>query len=327
MVTRRRVVFALGAGALAPLASFAQQQTSKVFRIGFLGATAASDSGWRVDALRAGLRDLGYVEGKNVVVEYRWSEGNNDRLPEIAAELVRLKVDVIITHGTPGTRAAKQATTTIPIVMALSGDAVANGLITSLARPGGNITGTTFLDPELSAKRLELLKDLNPRINRVAVLVNSRNPGIVPTLRVMEVTAAHLKMKLEKFEVQSPDEIAGAIAAMAKRRVDAVWIHQDTLLQAHVNEISSLAAKQRLPSIGWKEFAEAGGLIGYGANNPELFRRAAYFVDKILKGAKPGDIPVEQPTRFELIINLKTAKALKIKLPEMLVQRADRVIE
>ncbi len=327
MITRRRIIVALGAGALAPLASFAQQQSAKVYRIGFLGPSTGAGTATRMEAMRAGLRELGYQEGRNVVYEYRWADNNNERLPELAAELVRLKVDVLMTGGTPGTRAAKQATTTIPIVMVHSGDAVAMGLIASLARPGGNITGTTFFDPELSAKRLELLKEIMPRIRRVAVLMNPRNPVIAPILRAMGATAEYLKLKLEKFEVQRPGELAGAIAAMAKSRVDAVAITQDALLTENAKVISDLAVKQRLPAIGYTELAEAGGLIGYGVNVLELYRRSAYFVDRILKGAKPGDIPVEHPTRFELVINLKTAKALGIKIPQSLLQRADKVIE
>ena len=328
MITRRRLVIALGAGALAaPLASFAQQQPAKVARIGFLGAGYAIGQMAPVEALRASLRDLGYVEGKNIFIEYRWADGKYDRLPDLAAELVRLKVDVLVTYGTPGTRAAKQATTTIPIVMATSGDAVAVGLVASLARPDGNVTGLTFFDPELSAKRLELLKEAMPRLTRVAVLLNPDNPAKGPSLQAMGITAKSLKVGLQQFDVRGPNEFERAFSAMAKGRVNAVWIHQDPMLYANIKVIANLAAKQRLPSIGFPEFAEAGGLIGYGVNFLELYRRAAVFVDKILKGAKPGDLPVERPTKFELVINLKTAKALGIKIPQTLLQRADKVIE
>ena len=329
MITRRKLLIAVGAGALAaPLVSFAQQQPGKVYRVGILHA--ASDSSYasqQVEALRAGLRDLGYVEGKNIVIEYRWAEGKYDRLPELAAELVRLKVDVLVTHGTPGTRAAKQTTTTTPIVSASSGDAVATGLVASLARPGGNITGSTFFVPELMAKRLELLKEAMPRTRRVAALVNRDDPSTVPVFKAMEITARSLKIELQKFEVRGPNEFDSAFSAMAKSRVDGVVVQEDSMLTTNARSIADLAAKQRISSAGFPAFAEAGGLIGYGVNTVELFRRAAYFVDKILKGAKPGDIPVERPTKFELVINMKTAKALGIKLPTAILLRPDRVIE
>ncbi len=315
---RRNLLMALGAGALAaPLASFAQQQPAKVARIGFLGSGSASGYASLVDALRAGLRDI----------EFRWAEGKYDRLPDLAAELVRLKVDVLVTQGTPAALAAKRATTTIPIVMAVSGDAVATGLVASLARPGGNITGSTLFNPELAAKRLELLKEAMPRITRVAVLVNPDNPARGPDFQLIKITARSLKVEIEPFEVRGPNEFESAFAAMAKRRVDAVTINQDGMLNANSRAIADLAAKQRLPSAGFKEFAEAGGLIGYGVNRPEMFRRAAYFVDRILKGAKPGDMPVERPTKFELVVNMKTAKALGIKIPQTILLRADKVIE
>jgi len=327
MLTRRRVVIGLGATAFAPLASFAQQQVSKVYRIGFLGAGSASGWAPQVDALREGLRDLGYVEGRNIVIEYRWAEGRYERLPELAAELVRLKVDVLVTYGTPGIRAAKQATTTIPIVMATSGDAVATGLVASLARPGGNITGSTFFDPELSAKRLELLKAAMPQTTRVAILLNPANPQTGVSLQSMEGTSKSLKLVLQRFDVQSPNEFEAAFSAMAKNNVDAVWIQQDPVFVENAKAVASLAEKQRLPAIGFAGFAEAGGLIEYGVNFPKLFRRSAHFVDKILKGAKPQNIPVERPTGFDLAINLKTAKALGIKIPNSILQQATKVIE
>jgi len=328
MTTRRELLIALGAGALAaPLTSFAQQK-GKVWRIGFLGAATASGLADRVEALRAGLRDLGYVEGKNIVIEYRWAEEKYERLPELAAELVRLKVEVIVTGGSPGILAAKSATTTIPIVMASSGDVITLGLVASLARPGGNVTGMTGFGPEATAKRLELLRDAFPRTRQVAVLLNPDNPvGIGPTIRAMEATAKSLKLELHQFGVRGPGEFGSAFAAMAKRRVDAVVITDDGVLTANFGAIAKLAAKMRLPSIGLPEFAEAGGLMAYGANRRELFRRAAYFVDRILKGAKPADLPVEQATRFETVVNLKTAKALGITIPQSFLLRTDRVIE
>ena len=326
MRNRRKLLVAIGAGALAaPLALFAQQP-AKVYRIGFLGAASASGSAKWVEAFRAGLRDLGYLEGKNIAIEFRWAEGKYERLPELASDLVRLKIDVLVTHGV-ATPAAKQATTTIPIVMANAADAVALGFVASLARPGGNITGSTSFNPELSAKRLELLKEALPRMTQVAALFNPDNPTTVLALQAMEITAKTLKIKLQKFEARGPNEFESVFAAMAKQRVDAFTVPVDAMFSANARAIANLAAQKRLPSIGNDAFAETGGMIGYGVNAPELFRRAAYFVDKILKGAKPGDIPVERPIRFELVINLKTAKAIGIKIPPTLVQRADKVIE
>jgi putative ABC transport system substrate-binding protein len=311
----------------APLAAFPQQK-GKVWRIGFLGSTSASGIASWVEALRVGLRDLGYVEGKNLAIEFRWAEGEYERLPELAAELVRLKVDVIVTHTGPGIRAAKAATTTIPIVMGTSGDPVGMGLIASLARPGGNITGMAGFSPEATVKRLELLKDALPRTRHVALLWNSDNPdSIKRNLPGMEVAAASLKLELHQFEAQGPGEFDSAFAAMAKKRVDAVVMGEDAVLIGNAGAIAKLAARMRLPLVGPIEFAQAGGLLAYGANRRELFRRAATFVDKILKGAKPGDLPVEQATRFETVVNLKTARALGITIPPSLLLRVDRVIE
>ena len=328
MNNRRKLIVALGAGALAaPLGSLAQQK-GKVWRIGFLGAATASGSARRVEALRAGLRDLGYVEGKNIVIDFRWAEGNYERLPQLAAELVRLKVDVLVTAGTPSILAAKSATTTIPIVMASGGDPVATGLVTSLARPGGNVTGMAGFSPELMVKRLELLKDVFPRARQVAVLFNPDNPSHIKiSLPVMDAAAKSLKLELHQFGARGPSEFESAFAAMAKRRVDAVVTSQDSMLTDNAGAIANLAAKMRLPSVGFPEFAEAGGLMAYGVNRVEFFRRAAYFVDRILKGARPGDLPVEQATRFETVLNLKSAKALGLQFPQAVLARADRVIE
>jgi len=304
------------------LAAEAQPAGGKVYRIGFLGP----GSGLPVPFL-TGLRDFGYVEGQNILIEYRWAEGKYERLPDLAAELVRLKVDVLVTGGTAGVRAAKQATTTIPIVMTTSGDAVSSGLVASLARPGGNVTGSTFFVPELMAKRLELLKEAMPRTARVAVLVNADDPSHVPVLKAMESTARSLKIEIQKFAVRRPSEIESAFTAMAKRRVDAVVVQEDNLLTTNARVIAGSAVKNQLALAGQPTFAEAGGQIGYGVNQQALARRAAYFVDKILKGAKPADLPVEQPTKFELVINLKTAKALGLTIPQTLLLRADQVIE
>jgi putative ABC transport system substrate-binding protein len=281
-----------------------------------------------VEALRVGLRDLGYIEGRNIVIEFRWAEGKYDRLPNLADELVRLNVDVLVTAGTPGTLTAKRATSTIPIVMAASGDAVATGLVDSLARPGGNITGSTFFDPQITAKRLEVLKEAIPRVAQVAALLNPDNPASTgPVLKAMQIAAESRKIALRKFEVSRPNEFDSAFVAMVQGRVDAVAILDDGLFLANARALADIAVNNRLPLIGSKEFVEAGGFIGYGVNLLELWRRAAYFVDRILKGTRPGDLPVEQATKFELLVNLKTAKALGIRVPRSLLLRADRVIE
>jgi putative ABC transport system substrate-binding protein len=319
------VVLAVGL-ALTPLAAEAQQ-AGKGWRIGFLGSASPSGYAKLVEALRQGLRDLGYVEGKNLAIEYRWAEGKYDRLPDLAAELVRLKVDLIVTHGTPGTLAAKRATTTIPIVMVISGDAVATGLVTSIARPGGNVTGSTFFFPELNAKRLELLKEALPRATLIAAFGNPDNPSISPAVNAMDVMAKSLKVGFEVVQVRGPDEFVSAFSAMVKRRVDGIVVIDDALLIANAQQLADLVAKNRMPSIGFREYVDAGGLMAYAVNFPKIWRRAAVFVDKILKGAKPADLPIEQATEFEFVINLKTAKALGLTIPQTLLRRADQVIE
>ena len=325
---KKKIVISLVATLIVAFFHLAEaQQPAKVSRIGFLGTESASGYASNVEAMRARLRELGYVEGKSIVIEFRWAEGKIDRLPELAAELVGLKVAVIVTHGTPGTLAAKRASTTIPIVMATVGDPVVTGLVASLARPGGNITGSTTYAPDLNAKRLELLKETMPRITKVAVLVNPDNPARESDFEPMEITAKSLKLGLQQFEVRGPNEFADAFAAMAKRRVGAIAIFQDGMLNANPRAIADLAAKHRLPSTGFKEFAEAGGLIGYGVNFPENYRRAAVFVDKILKGAKPADLPVERPMKFEFVINLQTAKQIGVTIPQSVLFRADKVIK
>lgn len=326
MISRRTFLLALGLGSLTALTETLAQQQGKVRRIGFLGAISASGYASQVEGFRSGLRDFGYVEGKNLVVEYRWAEGQYERLPELAAELIRSRVEVIVTHGTPGTRAAKQATTTIPIVMALVADPVATGIVASFARPGGNITGSTFSSPELNAKRLDLLKEVMPQITQAAIILNPNNPLVPTNIKETEVVAKALKVGLQRFEVRGPDEFEAAISSVAKARINAVVVFEDPVLIANVARIAVLATKQRLAAAGNREFAEAGGLIGYGVNFPAIFRRAAYFVDKILKGAKPADLPVERPTKFDLVVNLKTAKAIGLTIPQSLLGRADEVI-
>jgi putative ABC transport system substrate-binding protein len=283
----------------------------------------------RVDAFRAGLRDLGYVEGKNIVIEFRFAEGKYDRLPELAAELVRLKVDVIVTHSAPGALAAKQATAAnpIPVVMTNVGDAVGSGIVASLARPGGNITGDTFFVTELVAKRLEVLKDAIPHVHRVAVLANPDNAATGQYLSATEIAAKELNVALPRFHARSPADLEDAFAAMAKEGVDALAVIEDVVLIANFKRIAELAVKQRLPSISFIEYADAGGLFGYGVNFLALYRRAPVFVDKILKGAKPADIPIERPTTFEFVINMKTAKSLGLTVSAATRLRASREIE
>jgi putative ABC transport system substrate-binding protein len=303
------------------------QPAGKVYRVGFLGTASAASYAPQVRALREGLRDLGYIEGKNIVLEYRWAEGRYDALPALAAELVRLQPDVLVTHGTPGTRALKEATTTVPIVMAVAGDAVGTGLITSITRPGGNVTGSSFFNPEIAAKRLELLKQAVPRLARVAVLLNPGNPISRIDLKAMEPTARLLNLELLEVAARVPEELEGALSVELGQRVNGLIVLEDGMLIGNVKRIVELAAARRLPGVGFKEYAEAGGLMAYGVNFPEIWRRAAVFVDKILKGAKPVDLPVEQPTKFEFVINLRTAKSLGVRIPPSLLLRADHIIE
>ncbi len=308
----------------APLTADAQQ-LAKAARIGFLGTATAVPA--YIEAFRQGLRDLGYVEGQNITIEFREAGGRPERLPDLAAELLRLKVDVLVARGTQAILAAKQATSTIPIVMAASSDPVGTGLVASLARPGGNITGLSFISPELSGKRLELLKEVHPGASRVAVLWNPADPPRALELRETEAAARMLGVTLLSWEVRGPDDLEGAFVAMARRRAGAVITFADPITTAHRKRIVDLVAKHRLPGMyGTRAFVEAGGLMSYGANLPDLFRRSAAYVDKILKGTKPADLPVEQPTRFELVINLKTAKALGLTIPQSILIRAEEVI-
>jgi putative ABC transport system substrate-binding protein len=316
----------LAAALAAPLVAEAQQ-VGKVYRIGYLGAGTQTQSAPILDPLRQRLKELGWVEGQNVAIEYRWADGNYDRLHHLAAELLALKVDILVTAGTPGALAAKQATTTIPIVMVGSGDAVASGLVASLARPGGNVTGSTDSVPELMAKLLELIKEAMPRTRRVAVLLNPENPSSASMLTSMSRTAESVKVTLQAVELRRPDQFEAAFATMVRSRVDAIVVTTDGLFNVNVRTIAELAGQKRLFAAGTKAFAEAGGSIGYGLNFSEMARRAANYVDKIFKGAKPSELPVEQPTKFELVINLKTAKALGLTIPPSLLLRADHVIE
>ena len=327
-MNRRDTVLALLALAAAPVVSLAQQPMSRMRRIGLLGATTAVGIASRLAAFRAGMSDLGYVEGKNLMIEFRWAEGKYDRLPELAAELVRLNVELIVTGGTPGVLAAKHATTSIPIVIAAQADSVASGIVISLARPGGNITGSSFFGSEILAKRLEWIKEVLPQIRRIGFLANSGTaPRPQQAFKVMNVTAKSLNVELESFEVSRPEEFERVFSDMVRRRVSAVAVQEEGMLTANATLIASMAARNRIAAIGSIEFAEVGCLMGYGPDGPALYRRAAVFADKILKGAKPGDLPIEQPTTFELVINRKTAKTLGIKIPPSILVRADRVIE
>ena len=327
MTTRRKLLVALGASTVvAPFASFAQPR-GKVWRIGFLGVASASGYVNEIDAIRGGLRELGYVEGRNIAIESRWADGSPERLKEMAAELVALNCDVIITHAILGARTLGQATKSIPIVMADGADPVDAGVVASYARPGGNITGTTSFQTEIHAKRLELLKEVLPRLTRVAFLFNPKNSIFAVHFRQMEIAAKRMTMDLEQFAVREFEELPGIFTAMAKKRIEGTVVGEDPLLNSNAAVIAALAATHRLPTSGFTNFAGAGGLLGYGPNRSYVYGRAAYFVDKILKGAKPGDLPIERATRFELIVNMKTAKALGIKIQQTFLQRADKVIE
>jgi putative ABC transport system substrate-binding protein len=303
------------------------QQPTKIPRIGILFGVSPSAVAARVEAFRQGLRELGYVEGKNIVIEWRYAEGKIDRLPALAAELVRLNVDVIVTAGPTVTRAVKETTATIPIVMAQDTDPVGNGFVASLARPGGNITGLATLSPELSGKRLELLKEVIPRLSRVAVIGTSTQPGYAQQLREIELAAGAFKVKLQYLDVQNPKDIETAFREARKGRAGAVLVLQTPVLTSQRTQIVDLAAKNRLPATyPQTEYTEAGGLMYYGANTPDLFRRAATYVDKILKGRTPADLPVEQPMRFEFIINLQAAKKIGLTIPPNVLVRATKVI-
>jgi ABC-type uncharacterized transport system substrate-binding protein len=325
----RRAFIGTVAGTLlaAPLAAGAQP-AGKVARIGFLSPASSTTAPHVVEAFRQGLRDLGYVEGQNIVVEYRYANGKAEALPDLAAELVSLKVDVIVASGTPGPLAAKSATKTIPIVMASAGDPVRTGLVASLARPGGNVTGLSTLTPDLGRKRLQLVKELLPGVSRVAVLWNAANPYTVLLVREIEAAARTLRVQIQSLEVRGPDDFQNVLPTAISGGAGALVVVDDPLTVSSRTRIVSFAAQHRLPAMyGFREFAEAGGLMTFGANLADLYRRAPVYVDKILKGAKPADLPVEQPTKFDLVINLKTAKALGLTVPPSLLARADQVIE
>jgi len=313
----------------APLAAEAQQ-AGKTYRIGVLGNVPLTDprSARLWGAFAEGLRDLGYVDGGNTTIEHRSSEGKYERLPALAAELVRLKVDIIVAPAAQNVLAARQASRTIPIVMASVGDPVGNGLVASLARPGGNVTGTSFLTSAMVGKQLELLTQITPHVARLAILLNPANPGHPLTLEEAKAAAHLLRIQLQALEARGPDDLERTFAAMAREHAGALFVPWDGTFLVLLTRITRLAAKTRLPTLyGQRGYVDAGGLASYGPSAIESFRRAATYVDKILKGAKPGDLPVEQPTKFELVINLKTAKALGLTIPPSVLQRADEVIQ
>ena len=324
---RRRDFITLLSGAVVLPQIAHAQSSSKTARIGFLGVTVASSWASRLEALWSGLRSLGYEQGKNIVIEDLWAEEHYDRLPALAAELVRRKVEIILTYGTPGTLAAKRTTTEIPIVFLYAGDAVAAGLVTSLSRPEANVTGNTYFLPELMAKRLELLKDTAPHITRVAVLVKPDNPLFRATLPVIRRAADTLKIELQQFDAHGPTDFGPAIAAMAKSRVEGIVIQEDAVYLTNLKRIIDLATKHSLPVAASGEFAEAGALITYGADFHEMCRHAALFVDKILRGTKPAELPVDRATKFETVLNMRAAKTLGLSVPSLALLRADRVIE
>ena len=330
MNKRRKLIVAIGAGALtAPLFSFAQQQ-NKVWRVGFLAARHMDfiDSDDYYGPFRQGMRELGYVEGKNLVIEWRSAEGKYERLPGLATELVNLKMDVIVTAGTPAISAAQKATITIPIVMGGGGDPVGSGFVKSLARPAGNTTGLSSMSGDIRLKHLEMLLDMVPKLSRVAVLMDPSNTDHIRSLEIVEAAGHKRGVKILRAEARTPQEIDHAFSLMRQQNAGALIVFLEQLFQQQKTQVAELSAKHRLPSVAQDRiFSEAGVLMSYGANQSDSYRRVATYVDKILKGAKPADLPVEQPTKFELIINGKTAKALGLKIPQSLLVSADKVIE
>ena len=326
MISRRSFLTTLALGAAGlPLRALAQPP--RTYRLGFLGSESAAAFAPLVAALRAGLRDAGYAEGRNLAIEFRWAEEKYDRLAALAADLALSRVDVIVTHGTPGTRAAQKATATIPIVMATSGDAVATGLVQSLGRPGGNTTGLTALGHDMMKKRLELLKEILPQFSQAGVLLNAGNPANRSIVPAMKDAARTLKLGLELVEVKGPAEFDAAFRALAARRVTGATSSQEGLFLSNAKRIAEAASARHIAMAGGKELAEAGGLVGYGPDFVEMYRHAAQFVDRLFKGAKAADLAVEQPTKFELVVNLRTAKTLGLTIAQSVLLRADRVID
>ena len=328
MIDRRAFIQTLAVTVLSAPLSGEAQPPAKVPRIGFLSASSPSTERPRIEAFQQGLRKLGYIERQNIVLEYRWAEGKFDRLAALATELVRLRVAVMVAGGELAIRAAKNATSTIPIVMAIIGDPTAGGLVVGLARPGGSVTGLSAVSPELSGKALGLLKEAFPQVSRVAILWNPANPAKVLDFKEAQAAAQALGIQLQSLEVRQPDDFDRAFGAATRERAEALSVRSESVALFNRKRIVEFAAKRRLPAIyELSEFVDAGGLMSYGPQPLDLYRRAAYFVDKILKGAKPADLPIEQPTKFELVINLKTAKAIGLTIPQSILIRADRIIE
>jgi putative tryptophan/tyrosine transport system substrate-binding protein len=328
-IKRREFITLLGGAAAAwPVVARAQQAAAKISRIGFLGNSTAQLEANLVGPFREGLRALGYEEGRNIAIEYRWAEGKYEGFPALIAELIALNVEVIVTAGTPASLAVKNATRTIPLVMVAVGDPVATGLVASLARPGGNITGLTSISVEMEGKRLELLREVVPKVSHIAVLWNAASPIQVIEEGEVRAAAQVLGIKMLSLGVRNREEIDDAFATIIRERPDALLVLADRLFLHHRTRIMDFAAQERLPGVhAYRELVEAGGLMSYGSSYADMHRRAATYVDKILKGAKPADLPVERPVKFELVINLKTAKALGLEVPPTLLGRADEVIE
>ena len=327
-MTVKGIGFIITLGILLGSLAAQAQQTGTVYRIGFLGNSTAALEANLVGPFREGLRDLGYVEGRNILMEYRWAEGKYERFPALIRELLALKVAVIVTAGTPATLAVKKATTSVPLVVAAVGDPVETGIVPSLSHPGGNITGLTAIATEMDAKRLELLREIVPSVSYIAVLWNAANPLQVLDEKQVQAAAQVLRMRVLSLGVKTEEEIKSALAVMARERPDALLVLPDRLFLHHRALIMEFATRHRLPGVhAYRELVEAGGLMSYGPSYAEMHRRAAYFVDRILKGAKPGDLPVERPAKFDLVINMKTATALGLTIPQSVLLRATEIIQ
>jgi putative tryptophan/tyrosine transport system substrate-binding protein len=328
MIKRKGFFWSLATILLTTISDADAQQLKEVPRVAYLAAGTASSQASQLEEFRQGLRELRYIEGKNIIIEPRYAEGKLDRLSALAAELVGLKVDVIVTAGPTATRPAKEATTKIPIVMAFDSDPVGSGFVASLAHPGGNITGLSSISAELNGKRLELLKETVPRLSRVAVLGTSTNPGNAQALKETELAAGAFGVKIQYLDVKDPKDIETAFRAARKERADALLVLNSPIFPSHRTQMTEFAVKNRLPVISFSPaFVDGGGLMSYGVRTADLFRRAAVYVDKILKGTKPADLPVEQPTKFEFVINLKAAKQIGLTIPPNVLARADRVLK
>ena len=327
-MTVKGIGFIITLGILLGSLAAQAQQTGNVYRIGFLGNSTAALEANLVGPFREGLRDLGYVEGRNVLIEYRWAEGKYDRFPTLIGELLALKVAVIVTAGTPATLAVKKATTSVPLVMTAVGDPVGTGIVPSLSHPGGNITGLTAISTEMDAKRLELLREVVPSVSYIALLWNAASPLQVLAEKQVQAAAQVLRMRVLSLGVKTEEEIKSALAVMARERLDALLVLADRLLLHHRVLIMDFATRHRLPGVhAYRELVEAGGLMSFGPSYADMHKRAAYFVDRILKGAKPGDLPVERPRTFELVINLKVAKALGLTIPQSVLLRGTEIIQ